>query len=64
MDNDEAGRSASKSLLNIVREMGVECWFFYYGDIDAKDIGGMSKAEVLEGLEKAKHSVQGEKAIV
>lgn len=64
MDNDDAGRSASKSLLHTMREMGVECWFFYYGDIDAKDIGGMSKAEVLEGLEKAKHLVQGEKAIV
>jgi hypothetical protein len=63
MDNDEAGRSSSKELLRMCQELGVECWFFHYGDIDVKDIGGMSKAEVLEGLSKAKHLIRGERAM-
>jgi DNA primase len=63
MDNDEAGRASSKELLRMCQELGVECWFFYYGNIDVKDVGGMSKAEVLEGLSKAKHLIRGEKAM-
>jgi hypothetical protein len=29
-----------------------------------KDIGGMSKAEILFGLENARHSIHGKKAIL
>jgi len=64
MDNDDAGRASSLNLLHMCQELGVECWFFYYGNIDVKDIGGMSKEEVLNGLEKARHFIRGDKAIV
>jgi DNA primase len=64
MDNDEAGRKSSMELLRLCQEFGVECWFFNYSGIDVKDVGGMSKAEVLQGLQKAKHLIRGEKAIV
>jgi DNA primase len=64
LDNDEAGRANSLAMLKLAQDMGVECWFFNYGKIDVKDIGGMSLAEVEEGLQNARHSVKGEKAIV
>jgi len=64
MDNDDAGRASSMSLLYKAREMGVECKFLNYGDLDVKDVGAMSKSEVLDCINKAKHSVHGEKAIV
>jgi DNA primase len=63
MDNDEAGRVSSQELLKLCNELMTECWFFHYGDIDVKDIGGMSKDEVLNGLANARHSARGEKAI-
>jgi len=63
MDNDEAGKSSSMSLLYKARDMGVECWFLDYGALDVKDIGAMSKSEILDCISKAKHSVHGEKAI-
>ena len=59
MDNDESGRESSKSLLYMCKQMGVECWFFHYGDIDVKDVGAMSKDEVLNGLHKATHMIRG-----
>lgn len=63
MDNDEAGRNSAKDLLAMCQEMGVESWFFNYGDLDVKDVGGMSKSEVLNGIEKARHMVRKDRAI-
>lgn len=59
MDNDDAGKASSQSLLRMCEEMGVECWFFNYEGIDLKDVGGMSKAEVLQGLTTARHQLRG-----
>ena len=59
MDNDDAGRAASESLLYMCEEAGVECWFFNYGSIDVKDVGAMSKSEIVSGLETAKHMLRG-----
>ena len=59
MDNDEAGRVSSESLLYMSKEMGVECWFFHYGDIDVKDVGAMSKTEIVDGINKATHMIRG-----
>ena len=63
MDHDDAGREASMALLEASRSMGFECLFFDYSHTDQKDVGGMSKSEILEGLENAKHSLRGYKAL-
>lgn len=63
MDNDEAGKQTSLDLLNRSVEMWFECWFFDYTGIDCKDVGGMSKAEIIQGIQGAKHSLHGEGAL-
>lgn len=64
MDNDQAGISASMELLEYSRALGFDCWFFNYDNTDMKDIGGMSKAEVMFGLENARHSIHGKRAVL
>lgn len=64
MDNDEAGRSASAVLLEFSKTMNFECWFFNYTQTDMKDVGGMSKAEIVWGLENARHSIHGKRAFL
>lgn len=59
MDNDDAGKASSQSLLRMCDAMGVECWLFNYEGIDMKDVGGMSKAEVLQGISNARHQLRG-----
>lgn len=63
MDNDPAGNKASKFLLDSFRRLGIECWFFNYGDSDKKDIGDMSADEIDWGLTNAKHCVLGGAAL-
>lgn len=63
MDNDEAGRESSKAMLEWSVRLGFEVRFFDYTGIEVKDIGGMSKAEIVQGIENAKHSIYGKKAI-
>ena len=63
MDNDEAGKKASKFLLDSFRRLGIECWFFNYGDSDKKDIGDMDQNEIDWGLTNAKHCVLGGAAL-
>jgi len=63
MDNDEAGRKANKFLLDSFRKLGIECWFFNYGDSDKKDIGDMSLDAIDWGLANAKHCVLGGAAL-
>jgi len=64
MDNDQAGLSSSSTLLEYANLMGFECWFFNYDKTDMKDIGAMSKAEIMYGLENAKHSLHGKRAFL
>jgi hypothetical protein len=64
MDNDEAGISSSAILLEYSRTMGFECWFFNYEKTDMKDIGGMSKSEIMFGLNNARHSIHGKRAFL
>jgi len=45
------------------RELKAEAWFFNYKDTDVKDVGAMSRAEVVSGLQNAQHMIRGEKAI-
>jgi DNA primase len=63
MDNDEAGHQASQDFLKKSIDMWFECWFFDYADTGVKDIGGMSKAEIVYGIENSKHALHGEKAL-
>jgi 5S rRNA maturation endonuclease (ribonuclease M5) len=55
LDNDESGMNSTKKML----EQNFEAWYFNYSNTDMKDIGAMSKAEILNGLSTAKHSVHG-----
>lgn len=54
-DNDESGINASKRML----EQPIEAWYFNYSHTDMKDVGAMSRSEILTGLDTAKHSVNG-----
>jgi DNA primase len=63
MDNDKAGRESSKALLGWSLRLGFEARFFNYDHVDVKDIGGMSKDEIFLGIETARHSLHGEKAL-
>jgi len=58
LDSDEAGTSASFKLAQLTKSQNFEAWFFDYSGTDMKDVGGMSKAEVLLGLESARHSIR------
>ena len=64
LDNDEAGQLASKKMLDLSFTLGFEAWFFDYSGTDMKDVGGMSKNEVLSGLSNAKHAVNGNGALL
>jgi hypothetical protein len=55
LDNDESGINASKKML----DQSFEAWYFNYAHTDMKDVGAMSKSEILIGLDNAKHSVNG-----
>lgn len=59
MDNDPAGINASRHLLSLCNLLGKEAWFFNYGAMEIKDIGGMSFNEIEYGLAEAVHMVRG-----
>lgn len=63
LDNDQAGKKASATLLSEFRKQGMECWFLNYGDLEVKDIGDMDSNQVDFALETAKHCVMGAAAI-
>lgn len=58
-DNDESGYKASERMLELSISRGFEAWFFNYGHTDMKDVGAMSRSEILTGINNAKHSVHG-----
>jgi len=64
MDNDDAGRSSSLSLLQLCQDSGTEAYFFNYSHTDMKDVGAMSKSEINTGIDSAKHYVRGQKALL
>lgn len=63
MDHDDAGRESSMRILEATTKMGFDCLFFDYSHTTCKDVGGMSKLDILTGIENAKHSVRGFKAL-
>ena len=58
MDNDDAGNAAASHILQALLQCNKESWFFNYSDTDMKDVGAMSRQEVLYGIESAIHSVR------
>ena len=63
LDNDDAGRAASKDMFQRCLLLNTEAWFFNYAGIDVKDVGAMSRDEVLSGLSNARHMSRGERVI-
>lgn len=58
MDNDTPGSHSASDVLTRLMSRRQEAWFFNYGDLDVKDVGGMSKSEILNGMDTAIHSVR------
>jgi DNA primase len=63
LDNDDAGKVASRDLLSWAEKLNKGLWFFDYSHTDQKDIGGMSKAEISIGMQNAKFSLLAGKAL-
>lgn len=64
LDNDEAGRKSSLEMLNACKSMGINGKFFNYSHTDMKDVGAMSREEIVTGIETARHYVRGARAIL
>jgi DNA primase len=58
MDNDDAGNLSASNLLQALLQCNKEAWFFDYSDTDMKDVGGMSRQEVINGIVSSIHSVR------
>ena len=58
MDNDQPGQYASSQVLTSLLELEKDAWFFNYGDSDVKDVGAMSRQEILNGIDSAVHSIR------
>jgi DNA primase len=58
LDNDEAGMRSSQDVLKWANGLNKELWFFNYSNTDMKDVGGMSKAEIYEGITTARISLR------
>jgi DNA primase len=63
MDNDDAGRATAGDLVKRAQDLWMEFWVFDYSDVDVKDIGAMSKDEILRGLDRAKHCLYGDRSL-
>ena len=64
LDNDESGIASSKSMIENSIKHGFEARFFNYAHTEMKDVGGMSRSEIVTGLTNAKHTVYGLGALV
>jgi DNA primase len=64
LDNDVAGKKASLDVLNLCQSFNINAKFFNYSHTEMKDIGAMSKEEILNGIDSAKHYVRGARAII
>lgn len=68
MDNpyvDDAGRAASRKILEKTKDKYFECWFFHYPkDKTVKDPGDMTDAEIFHAVNSARHCLHGDKAFL
>lgn len=58
LDSDDAGRASSAKMVECTESHNFEAWFFDYSGTSMKDVGGMSRDEVLAGLSAARHSIR------
>jgi DNA primase len=58
LDADDAGKASSAKVVDYTESHNFEAWFFDYSNTPMKDVGGMSRAEVIIGLSNAKHSIR------
>lgn len=63
LDNDDAGKAASHDMLTRCLSLNTEAWFFNYDGLDVKDVGAMSRDEIVFGLANARHMTRGVRAI-
>jgi DNA primase len=61
-DKDDAGRHANELMRGFARKYGIELSFFNYTDIDVKDPGDMTAAEIARGIETARDMIYGKAA--
>lgn len=61
---DPAGKKASDHMREISRKLGLNLFFFNYGDSGKKDPGDMTDEELHWGIENAKLGILGEQAYV
>jgi len=59
LDNDDAGRRATKQLLKDTKGVLRSVRFFNYADIAAKDIGDMDRDQILQGIHHSRSRAQG-----
>ena len=64
LDNDSAGKQASHNAYEFCKRLDMEAWFFNYSHTDMKDVGAMSRDEILTGIESAKHIANGIKVLI
>lgn len=63
-DNDQAGKKASKLMLEFGRKYGLNLFFFNYGSSSAKDPGDLTDDEIAWGIANAISAILGEQAYV
>jgi hypothetical protein len=61
---DNAGKKASKEMLEWSRKYGLNLFFFNYGSSSKKDPGDMTNEEILWGIDNAVSALYGELAYV
>ena len=61
-DKDEAGMKANEQMRIFARKYGLNLSYFNYSGIDAKDPGDMTLDQIHQGIETAKHMVEGKAA--
>jgi len=58
LDADDAGKASSMNVIRCTESHNFEAWFFDYSGTPMKDVGGMSKQEIIDGIASAKHSIR------
>jgi DNA primase len=58
LDNDDAGHMAAMEIKKWADARNKPVWFFNYDQTDQKDVGGMSKDEIKNGIDNARLSLR------
>lgn len=55
MDNDDAGKESTDRVVKMLPKLNIDAWLFNYSQTDQKDVGGMSRDEIVFGIESASY---------